>query len=273
MSSNSETNGKGEDSETFPLISFVMMRNTEFPSQDELVVAIQKRVPGFEPTQQDEQPEDSAPLMGTVDGKMCAIMLINTPNPLKPDESFIQSAWWWPNINQDVEERKSHAIITLMAAESTLEDHTLLAQLTGAIVETNDTIGVLWNGADAAWYTDMFLGVLNQYGEEPPLPLFVSIKLGQDTQFPAPDGSPAWLGMTFGLMAFGMREIEMRGFIGKTPEKMIDIMQDIAGYLLSSGPVINDGDTVDPDEQTKITIKFEDSTLNPNSSVYRLYMN
>ncbi len=106
MSSDNQTNGKdveNEGGETFPLISFVMMRNTEFPSRDDLIVAIKKRLPAFEPTPKDEQQEDPGPLMGMVNGKMCAIMLINMPNPLAPDESFIQSAWWWPNINQDVE--------------------------------------------------------------------------------------------------------------------------------------------------------------------------
>ncbi|MCP4933992.1 MAG: DUF4261 domain-containing protein [bacterium] len=261
-----------QEPETIPLLSFVMMKNTDFPTTDEMVGAIKKRIPEFEHTPEGNTQEEPGPIMGTVDGKICALMLINAPNPLGPEESFIQSAWWWPTIQKEVEARKSHAVVTVMAGEPTIADHALLARLTAAVIESNDAIGVLWNGADAAWRTDMFLGIVNQYGIEPPLPLFVSIKLGRDTEFPAKNGNPAWLGMTFGLRTFGIMEIETRGFAGETPEPMIDNMQNMASYLLTSGPVVNDGDTVGLNEQSQIKIQFEDSTLNPGNQVYRLYI-
>ena len=241
MSSNGKEPDAAAEHQAGPLISFVMMRNTQFPTKAELVAAIKKRIPAFEYTPPETGNEERLAVMGTVEGKICALMLIDMPNPMSSEESFIESAWWWPNIKPDVEERKSHAVVTVMAAgEPTIKDHALLAQLTGAVVEANDTIGVLWNGADAAWRSDMFLGTLDQYGLEPPLPLFVSIKLGRDTDFPAPNGEPAWLGMSCGMMAFGLMELEVRGFAGDTPEPMIDHMQDVAGYLMSSGPIIKD---------------------------------
>ncbi len=280
MSSNGKEPGAASPEKTdnpdelnaVPLLSFVMMKNTDFPTTDEMVAAIKKRVPEFETAPPEEAQEKYAPIMGTVDEKLCAIMMIDEPNPMTPEESFLQSAWWWPDIQKDVEARKSHAIVTVMAGEPTIEDHALLARLTAAVVESNDAIGVLWNGADAAWRTDMFLGVIDQYKKEPPLPLFVSIKLGRDTEFPTKNGEPGWLAMTFGLRTFGMMEIETRGFEGKSPEPMIDNMQNMASYLMTSGPVVNDGDTVGQNEQTQIKIKFEDSTLNPGNQVYRLYI-
>ncbi len=41
-------------------------------------------------------------------GKFSTMMFVGAPNPLSDNESFIKSAWWWPDVKARLAERKAH---------------------------------------------------------------------------------------------------------------------------------------------------------------------
>jgi hypothetical protein len=251
-------------------IAYVMMSNSDAPALERLVAAIKRRIPDFELTPGEGKAGE--PLVGRVEDRLCAILYVEVPNPISPTDSFVNSAWWWPEAAKDLEARRAHAIVTVMGGTDPRADYILLAKLAAATIDTTQSIGVIWEAADAAWQADLFTDIVDSVGNDLPMPLLFSVKLGRDSENPKADGQAAWLAMTYGLAAFDLMEIEVRGFTGNTPQVMIETMQNIGAYLLEAGPVIADGHTVGPDEQTRIMVRHEESTLNPGTTVYRLYL-
>jgi Domain of unknown function (DUF4261) len=100
--------------------------------------------------------------------------------------------------------------------------------------------------------------------------LLVGVRMRRDTG--KSGHPPALSAFTVGLSAFDLMELETIGFTGK-PAALNVTLLDIASYLLSAGPVLKDGDTVGPDEKTKITVRHEPLKLLPGHNVYRLYFN
>ena len=190
---------------------------------------------------------------------------------MTPDESFIRAAWWWPDAWDALQQRKAHCIVSVMSADDPRSGYAMLARLTAAVIDANpNAIGVIWDAADAVWQADTFRNEVDGVGDGLPLAMCVSVKLGRDTQFPKSDGSPALLAMTFGLAAFGLMEIEVRGFEGEERD-LIPLLLNIAGYLIENGPVIADGDTLGPDEGTRFRVQHLASTLAPGTTVYRVH--
>ena len=249
-------------------ISIVMLAQPRFPDGPTLLAAIRRRVPDFpDPVSGDP----GSALVTFYRRQMCTMMFMGVPNPLGPDESCIRSAWWWRDAWEQLERRQAHVIVSVGGAINPHECYGTLARLVAAVVETTPAIGVSWSAADAVWPADMFRNSVDQAGDGLPLSQLVSIKFGQDTQYPRPDGGEAILAMTWGLAAFGLMEIEVRGFAGAA-DKLATTLLDLAAYLITSGPVIQDGNTVGPDVQTKFLVRHENSTLAPGRKVYRLYM-
>jgi hypothetical protein len=83
---------------------------------------------------------------------------------------------------------------------------------------------------------------------------------------------PMLYGLTWGLSAFNIMEIELRCFDG-TPLEMVGILLDMASYLIKHGPVIGDAHTVGQDgDHKKFLGRHEPSTIAPGRMVYRLYL-
>ncbi len=99
----------------------------------------------------------------------------------------------------------------------------------------------------------------------------VSVKLNKDTHYPKKDGSPALLCMTYGLAAFGLMEVEVRGFPG-TPAELGAMALSMASYLLNSGAVIKNGDTIGREGEPQFRVTYELSTLDIGKQVYRLHI-
>jgi hypothetical protein len=257
--------------------AFIMFDRADPPRHGPLRAALARRTPSLSTAASDQEPDD-APATSLLavgpDNAFCPIMIVGAPNPLGENESFINSAWWWPDAKDAVSNRKSHAIINVMGVADPSARYALLANMTAAVIETTPgAIGVIWDAADALWPADTFMSVVNGMDGALPLPLMTSVKVSVDTDFPKPDGGPAWLGMTYGLRQFDMMEIETRGW-DDDPQSMIDTLLGLSAYLLEKGPVIGDGDTVDGPatngRPSKLQIKHQASTLEPGRTVLRL---
>jgi hypothetical protein len=243
-----------------------MLDSSTFPKAGDLIAAIKKRLPGFESNPAFAKPDS---IVGTMGRRLLAILLVNAPNPLSPNESFIRAAWWWPDVSTAVAKRKAHIIVNVGSSDDPREDYLTLAKAVAAVMETSPAIGVIWDSADAIWPRDMFMESLDRADTNVPTSLFVSVKLGRDTNFPKKDGSAAWLGMTYGLRAFGLKEVEFRGYEGQ-PSELAALLLRVAAYLLLKGDVIKDGETMGETLERQHQFKFEPSTLESGKQVYRM---
>ncbi len=240
------------------------------PSNADVLASLATWVPAFQAV---EMPEDGpvGAVTGTLGEAFCPIMFIDAPNPLSSDESFIASAWWWQEARDVLETRTGHAIVAHTASDDIGRDYEELARLCAAVAALPGAIAVIWDPADAVWQAELFCAVVRDAGGQMPVDVMVSVKLGRDTEYPASDGSAAWLAMSYGLGALGHMEVEVRGFDAESPEAMITFVQGIARYLAASGAVIEDGDTIGGSAQERILVRHEPSTLAPGTTVHRIY--
>jgi len=84
-----------------------------------------------------------------------------------------------------------------------------------------------------------------------------------------PDGTPSLFAITQGLAAFGIMEIEVRGYLGQM-QPLYTTLLNIADYLIKSNAVLKDGDTLGSDMKKAISVKSQISTLLQNKKVYLL---
>jgi hypothetical protein len=251
-------------------IALVMLDKVAFPSDGVLMAAIRRRVPGFSNAFPDVR-DDPAGLIGDVDGKRCIVAFYDQPNPLEPDHSCIKSAWWWRNAWDCLQQRKAHIVVCMIHEDEPVHRYGIIARLAAAVIDTSPAIGVLWELADAVWPADEFRDEVNRSGTEPPVRMCVSVKLAGDAVYPHPSGGPAYSGLTWGLAAFDLMEIEVRGYGGK-PAELAMMMLNMAAYLIACGPVVEDGQTVGYEGQQKFMVHREPSTIAPGLTVYRLYL-
>ena len=95
-----------------------------------------------------------------------------------------------------------------------------------------------------------------------PVLLCVAVKLAREPAGLLGFRKATLSGATRGLATFGLMEIEARDF----PDDIAALNAtwlDLAAYLIAEGPVIKHGDTVGPDETTKMLVRHEDSTAVP----------
>jgi Domain of unknown function (DUF4261) len=112
---------------------------------------------------------------------------------------------------------------------------------------------------------------VDRAGDDLPVDMLVSVKLAADDEYSRPDGGRTYFALTWGLAAFGLMEIEVRGFDGQ-PDELITTLINITAYLLKSGATIRHGDTISHDEHHKFTVHHEPSTVAAGQTVYRLYL-
>ncbi len=248
------------------VLSFVMLADHKWPSAPALEEQIQKRLPNYRRRGTQTQ---KGMAIGEVDGRLAITVFIAKPNPLSPNESFIRSAWWWPNVEADVARRKAHVIIQLSGTGDPRVDLLQLAKLTAAVIAATNAIGVIWDAADAVWPAQVFLKQIDQPNVEFPVSVLVSVKLGRDTQFPHKDGRPNWLGVTYGLKAFGIKELEIRGFAG-APSSIVNLLMNIAHYLVQKGDILKHNETLGRSLDREYQIKIKPSTFYKGQTVYRL---
>ncbi len=213
----------------------------------------------------------SAGSYAEVDGKLCVVAFFDQPNPLNADASCILSAWWWREAWDRLRQRKAHAVVCMTDDDEPRHCYRTIAKLAAAVIETSPAIGILWAAADAVWPADRFRTTVDQAGDDLPVEMLVSVKLAEDDEYSRPDGGRTYVALTWGLAAFGLMEIEVRGFDGQ-PDELITKLLNIAAYLLKSGAIIRHGDTIGHDKRHKFTVRHEPSTIAAGQTVYRLYL-
>jgi hypothetical protein len=95
------------------------------------------------------------------------------------------------------------------------------------------------------------------------LPVSLWIKVGLDRH----EGGT--LAATIGMGAFGLMEIEA-GPADLQPGALFNLVRSFAQYLLTSGPVVADGDRVGDDEATAVRVRHAASFRDAAQTVYRL---
>jgi Domain of unknown function (DUF4261) len=249
----------------------VILKTPRMPRNRDVIAAIKKRVPEFStPEETSDAPASSIVAFGVRGAGMVPLMFLDAPNPMTPSDSCVTSAWWWPDDWEHLRKRQGHVVVTVSHPDAK-ERSLLLAQLAAGTIEATDAMAVIWNSADAVWPSDVFLQSVDATPGELPLSMVVAVKIGNDTENLKPDGNASVFAITEGMVAFGLMEIEVRGYTGAVPQLCGQIL-NIAGYLIDQGAVIGDGHTIGGTPEDRTTVHHLASTVRPGKTVYRIDM-
>jgi hypothetical protein len=248
--------------------AIVMLGDLNLPNDDALGRTIQTRLPDVPIPASSSK---SGPLLFVTQEAICTVMTVAAPCPISQQDSAVMTAWHWPQAWENVEHHKAHIIVSVSSDGDPRVKMKLFGQLTAAAVEASPmAMGVHCSSADVLWPASVLPPMVSARGADLPLPLCVSVKLSHniDKRTLLPTGTIS--GMTKGLSAFGLMEIETHGY-DPDPQALNGLLLDLASYLIKAGPVVKDGDRIGPDETTKITVRHEHSGFVQGQSVYRLY--
>jgi hypothetical protein len=196
-----------------------------------------------------------------VDGDVAFGMAMNVPYP-EALQQQAQFAYWWPNALQDLARHKAHLMVTCRwSKHSRLDAHIRHAVLVRELIEQLPVIGVLWGSSLVQ--TDLFRGEFaNMQKGGFPFSLWVLIQFSKQ-----PNGNI--LISTLGMRDFQHMEIETESSLPL--DQTFDRVRKFGSYVLSTGAVVKDGDTIGPSDDEKIKVRHTRSFRpDVNAPVYWL---
>jgi hypothetical protein len=192
-----------------------------------------------------QKPDD--PMVLPVDGDIAFGIRMNFPYPdARALQQLTQFAFWWPNALSDLARHKAHMIVMCpWSKHSRLEAHMRHLVLVHELVRQLPVIGVLWGSSLVQ--TAAFKGeCANAQQGGFPFSLWVLIQYSKQ-----PNGNI--LISTLGMRDFEKMEIETESSLPL--DKTFDLVRKFGSYVLGTGAVVKDGDTMGPSESEKIKVR------------------
>ncbi len=190
-------------------------------------------------------PAPDAPMILPVDGDVAFGLNMDLPYPA-PLQHLTQFTYWWPNALSDLARHKAHMMVHCQwSKHSRLDAHMRHLVLVRELIEQLPVIGVLWGSS--LIQTDIFKGEFaNALKGGFPFSLWVLIQFSRQ-----PNGNI--LISTLGMREFEQMEIETESSLPL--DQVFDFVRQFGSYVLSTGAVVKDGDTVGPSEHQMIKVR------------------
>jgi len=191
-----------------------------------------------------EQMKPGAPMVLPAGGDVVLGLQMDFPYPdsLQPVAQF---AYWWPDALRDLARHKAHLMVRCAWSKySRMDAHMRHLVLVRELVEQLPVIGVKWGSALVQ--ADIFKGEFTNIQKGGiPFSLWVLIQFSRQ-----PNGNI--LISTLGMRDFEQMEIETESTLPL--DQTYDFVRKFGSYVLASGAVVKDGDTVglSADQQIKV---------------------
>jgi hypothetical protein len=169
----------------------------------------------------------------------------------------------WDDAVSEVKRHQSHVIITVIGSADAVASSVLLTQATVSLMAATQAMGVYWCNASMLVPRDLFTDVAMEvmpFG--PPLLIWVDFRVGKD------EGRTS-SGFTTGMHALDHREFTAKG-VKEPPDELRNRLIGLCEYVISNGPVINDGCTVGQDRHEKIRVVYGESDFGHENEVIKL---
>lgn len=186
------------------------------------------------------------------------------PIPWSDLEGPCATSFLWRNAANEVQGHKTHIIVTVSAKTDLVSLSNLLTQATASVLAAcPSAIGVYWCNATLlvpkALFVEFATGILPK---GPPVHIWIDTRVGRQE-------SKGVAGFTTGLDALGYMEVETEAS-PEEPGPLRERLYLLAEYVLSSGRMINDGDTVGEDAGEKIRVVYSESAFGNPKKVMKL---
>lgn len=194
-------------------------------------------------------------------------MLAHMPIPIPNQEAEenADSNFLWPNGQEEAAKHRSHVIATNVGAgeQTAIQSAIAVARLALAGLKLFDGIGVYWGNASVSNSRELFEAFCDDMSEENvPVPVLLRFQLVR--------ASDDEIGLyTLGMSQFGLMEIEVDRCT-MTAQDLFEFVGNIAHYLIQSGPVIEDGNTVGGSEDERVMVHHRPSMIDQSRRVYKI---
>jgi len=194
------------------------------------------------------------------------LALMPAPIPGGEAEDNADGNFLWPNGREEAAAHRSHVIVTVAGGSdpgSPLEAALMLSKLSLVALRLYEGIGVYWGSARVCNSRAFFEASCEGMSEgQLPVPVWLRFQFVRDG-----DGTKGLY--TLGMPQFGLMDVEVERFDGD-PEDVFGIVCGMAHYLLQSGPVIADGNTVGGTPEEQIIVRHLSSRVDPGRTVYKI---
>lgn len=229
------------------------------PDPDTLGAELAKLFPG-KPVRLNRLPDsrdEAGRLLLELNGVKLTIVSVAAPIPRETWAEATAGVTLWPEAARAFELHRSHLIVAGVAIGDTHRDALGAAVattlLTAALCDDHRAIAIYWGSSSVACRPQMLIELAEAMLSAPdfsrvPIDLWVRLFLTRD------DGGRHGA-FTAGLLPFVEREIEFKPAAMPLPEVAARVL-DLATYLIRSGPVIADGDTIGQSATEKLSARF-----------------
>lgn len=171
----------------------------------------------------------------------------------------------WPNGKEEAATHDSHVIVTNLGSgdQSPIQSAIAVSRLALVALRLFDGIGVYWGNASVCNSRVVFEDFCqNMSDEHLPVPVWLRFQL-----LSAPDDG---IGLyTLGMGQFGLMDIEVDRCTMDVGA-LFEFVSNIAHYLIQSGPVIADGNTVGESAEERILVRHRRSMIDKTKKVYKI---
>lgn len=256
-------NKKAKDDQSMLSLCMVLSPDEAPVSDDMYSRQLPRRIRGLKHTVDDGEGEQGESV-ATFEWKDTTIMVMHLPMAVPTDEAEVaaDNYLFWPDGKEAVQRHRSHYLVTAMGGDDLRTVISRLVIFVREFIQCFPAIGVYWGNGSIANSTEAFL----EWGKDTSadnLPLNLIMRF----QFVSGD---AGLSMyMLGMEQFKLMNIEVEDS-QKEPMELIEFVFNVAQYLVQSGPVIEDGNTVGGSVEEKILVRYGESMLGNGEQVYRI---
>ena len=171
----------------------------------------------------------------------------------------------WPDGREEAATHQAHVIVTNMGSgnQSPIQSAISVSQLALVALKLFDGLGVYWGNASVcnsrAVFEDFCQGMSD---EHLPIPVWLRFQL-----VPASDGGIRIY--TLGMCQFDLMDIEVDRCTMDI-DNLFEFVANIAHYLIQSGPIIADGNTVGGSAEERILVRHRPSMIDKKKTVYKI---
>jgi hypothetical protein len=190
---------------------------------------------------------------------------VPAPIPGGEAEDHADGNVFWPNGKDEAAKHRSHVIVTTIGAgeQTPIQSAITVSRLALVALSVFDGLGVYWGSASVCNSREIFEDFCQDISEEHvPVPMwlrFQFVRVSDDE-----------IGLyTIGMQQFGLMDLEVDR-CRMDFEYLSDYVSNIAHYLIQSGPVIEDGNTVGGSEDERIVVHHRPSMIDEDRQVYKI---
>jgi len=254
-----------------PQLAMPAFRGADVPSAEAIGEAWRELFPDHPPPQVTEKDESGGNAVGVIrfDAGDRSVMFafIDMPIPSTDIDAACKVSWMWDEAAGAMKSQKSHAIVAAVPDEDAVGAALAVSRIIAAACEAGGAVGVYWGNCAQVHKPEFFIDAVQSVDDDGALPVMLWVA----TMVSGSSARGPYTLSTHGMHAFGHREFEIID-AHDAPGDLRMRVYGVIDYVLRSGPVLMDGNTIGDSETERIKVEHTTSRFRKGEPVIRLHV-